>query len=38
MAMADDDLGGLDESPLEVLTGRFPHVAEGGLAAGLDCY
>src|SRR3972149_7130348 len=31
--VADDDVGGLNESPLEVLVGGFAHVPEVGLAA-----
>ena len=30
--VAEDDVGGLNESPLEVLVGGFAHVAEAGLA------
>lgn len=31
--VADDDVGGLDEGPLQVLVGGFPHVAKAGFAA-----
>jgi len=29
--VADDDVGDLNESPLQVLVGGFSHVAEAGL-------
>ena len=35
--VADNDIGGFDESPLEVLVGGLAHVSEAGLAAaGVD--
>jgi hypothetical protein len=35
--LADDDVGGFDEGPLEVLVGGLAHVSEAGLAAaGVD--
>ena len=37
MAMGDDDVGGLDESPLEIVVGLFAHASVAGLAAaGMD--
>jgi hypothetical protein len=37
VAVADDDIGGFDESPLQVLIGGLAHVTEAGLAAaGVD--
>lgn len=35
--VADDDIGGFNEGPLQVLIGGFAHVAEAGLpAASVD--
>ena len=34
VAVADDDIGRLDEGPLQVLIGGFAHVAEAGLPTG----
>jgi len=37
MAMGDNDVSCLDESPLEIIVGLFAHASEAGLAAaGMD--